>query len=418
MSAALRMRGLIRKEIKQVLRDPSAILIAFLLPIVLMLVNGFGISFDARHMRLAVVAESADEQVRELIEALGASPYLAPDLKLDMAAAQAGLARGELRVSLVGEDFGWRLRQRSAVPAPLSPDVNGTDLNSARLLEGYVSGAVETWIGGEVRERRLAPTGPAPTGLADCRDRPAAPLLVQSGLRSADAIIPGLHRHGDDHERTLLTALIVSRELERGTMESMLASPARMAELIASKLICYFVLGLGSMALATVIALVLFDLPLRGGMAALAPAAALFMGFALGLGLFISTLARNQFVALQAAFPSTMLPAMMPSGMLFDIASMPRWLQWITFAVPARYLVSILQTVFLAGDVWSVAPPNPGWAGGGGRPRDRRHADGHAAAAGLKGCDGMTCGCGGDTGANTGWQAAGFPLRVRLSFPV
>ncbi len=157
---------------------------------------------------------------------------------------------------------------------------------------------------------------------------------------------------------TLLTALIVAREWERGTMESMLASPARMAELILAKLGCYFVLGIGSMAVSVVMAITLFQLPFRGGLLALAPAAALFMVFALGLGLLISTIARNQFVAAQAAFLTTMLPAMMLSGMLFDIASMPRWLQIITYAVPARYLVSILQTVFLAGDVWSVILPN------------------------------------------------------------
>jgi ABC-2 type transport system permease protein len=99
-------------------------------------------------------------------------------------------------------------------------------------------------------------------------------------------------------------------------------------------------------------------MPFRGSVLALLPAGALFLVFALGLGLFISTLARNQFVASQVAFLTTLLPAMMLSGMLFDIASMPHWLQIITYAVPARYLVSILQTVFLAGDVWPLLLPN------------------------------------------------------------
>ena len=99
-------------------------------------------------------------------------------------------------------------------------------------------------------------------------------------------------------------------------------------------------------------------MPFRGSLVALVPTAALFMIFALGLGLFISTIARNQFVASQAAFLTTMMPAMMLSGMLYDIASMPRWLQILTYAVPARYLVSILQTLFLAGDIWPVLLPN------------------------------------------------------------
>ena len=350
MSTLLRMRGLVRKEIKQILRDPSAILIAFLLPVVLMLVNGFGISFDARHMRLAVVTAAPDEMVRGMTQALAASPYLDPIFQPDMPAAEAAMARGEVRGILAArEDFGWRLRQRGTEPATLALSINATDPNSARLLEGYVAGALAAWIAGEVRERRL-PTA----GGIELQQR----YWFNPELRSADAIVPGIVAMIMTMSGTLLTALIVAREWERGTMESMLASPARMGELILAKLGCYFLLGMGSMVLSLAMAVVLFDLPFRGSTLALAPSAALFMIFALGLGLFISTLARNQFVASQVAFLTTMLPAMMLSGMLFDIESMPHWLQWITYLVPARYLVSILQTLFLAGDIWAVLLPN------------------------------------------------------------
>jgi len=177
-------------------------------------------------------------------------------------------------------------------------------------------------------------------------------------LRSSDAIVPGIIAMVMTMTGTLLTALIVAREWERGTMESMLASPAGMAELTFAKLGCYFVLGMGSMALSVLMAVFLFGLPFRGSILALSAASALFLTFALGFGLFISTLARNQFVAAQVAFIATMLPAMMLSGMIFDIASMPHWLQIVTYVVPARYLVSILQTLFLAGDVWAVILPN------------------------------------------------------------
>jgi ABC-2 type transport system permease protein len=141
-------------------------------------------------------------------------------------------------------------------------------------------------------------------------------------------------------------------------MESMLASPARMGEIILARLICNFGLGIGSMVMSVVLARVLFHVPFRGGFVALAAAASLFLIFALGLGLFISTLARNQFIAGQLSFLTTMMPAMMLSGMLFDISAMPHWLRIVTYFVPARYLVSILQTLFLAGDVWPVILPN------------------------------------------------------------
>jgi len=131
-----------------------------------------------------------------------------------------------------------------------------------------------------------------------------------------------------------------------------------MAEIVLAKLGCYFVLGMLAMVAAVLMAIVIFQVPFRGSASALALASALFLVFALGLGLFISTITRNQFVAAQLAFLTTMMPSMMLSGMLFDIAAMPAWLRAVTYAVPARYLVAILQTLFLAGDVWAVILPN------------------------------------------------------------
>ncbi|WP_216849905.1 ABC transporter permease [Acidisoma sp. L85] len=349
MSVALRMRGLVGKEIKQISRDPSAILIAFLLPLVLLIVNGYGISFDANHMRIAVVIAAPEEEVRGMLQSLAASPFIDPQRMPNTHDAEAAMIRGDVRGMLVvRDDFSERLANPIRWPATAQLAVNATDPNTARILEGYVSGALTTWLVGQASERRLS--GPT----IDLASR----YWFNPELRSADAIVPGIIVMVMSMTGTLLTALIVAREWERGTMESMLASPAAMAELILAKLGCYFVLGMGSMLLSVLLAVGLFDLPFRGSFGAMGAASALFLVFALGLGLFISTLARNQFVAAQVAFLTTMLPAMMLSGMLFDIASMPRWLQIITYGVPARYLVSILQTVFLAGDIWAVILPN------------------------------------------------------------
>jgi ABC-2 type transport system permease protein len=350
MSVAMRMRGLVLKEVKQIVRDPSAILIAFLMPVVLLIVNGFGINFDANHMKVAVVIAAPEETVHGMMQALTASPYLDPIALPDAQAAETAVVRGDVRGMLVvRDDFSQRLARPGRWPAAAELAVNATDPNSARILEGYVSGALGTWLGGLSTERRLT----APGGI-DLQHR----YWFNPELRSADAVVPGIIAMVMTMTGTLLTALIVAREWERGTMESMLASPAGMAELIFAKLGCYFVLGMGSMAMAVLMAIGLFGLPFRGGVVALVAASALFLVFALGLGLFISTLARNQFVAAQVAFLATMLPAMMLSGMLFDIDSMPHWLQLVTYGVPARYLVSILQTLFLAGDVWPVVLPN------------------------------------------------------------
>ncbi len=348
--AAMRLRGLMRKEITQILRDPSAILIAFLMPIVLLVVNGFGLSLDASNMNLAVVIAAPEETARGLLQAMDASPYLSVQRAASMHAAEAALTRGEVRgILTLREDTVARLRRPALWPATAGLAVNATDPNTARLLEGYVSGAVSVWLSGQAHELRRLPTGGISLQIRD---------WFNPELHSAAFIVPGIIAMVMTMTGTLLTALIVAREWERGTMESMLASPARMTELIAAKLICYFALGMLSMVGAVLLGIGLFHVPFRGSLLMLGLASALFLVFALGLGLFISTLSRSQFVASQLAFLTTMMPAMMLSGMLFDIAAMPRWLQLVTYAVPARYLVSILQTLFLAGDVWPVLLTN------------------------------------------------------------
>ncbi len=349
MSALQRSRGLMLKEVRQITRDPSSLLIAFLLPIILLVVNGFGVSLDARGMRLAVVVEAAESNTREVLQALGRSPYLDVKRVDSVQDGTRALNAGEVRGILVmRQDFTERLKRMQRWPARAQLLVNATDPNTARILEGYVGGALEVWLLGMAKEQG--------------HDQSAISLehryWFNPELRSADFIIPGMIAFVMSMTGTLLTALVVAREWERGTMESLLASPARMLELIATKLACYFVLGMLAMLLSVGMAIFVFGVPFRGSVPALVVASALFLVFALALGLFISTLAKNQFVAAQTAFLVTMMPALLLSGMLFDIASMPVWLQMITYAVPARYLVSILQTLFLAGTVWPLILPN------------------------------------------------------------
>ncbi len=156
----------------------------------------------------------------------------------------------------------------------------------------------------------------------------------------------------------LLTALVIAREWERGTMEALMVTRVRMSEILLAKLVPYFLLGMGGMAASVALAVFLFDVPLRGSTLILTTTSALFMLAALGMGLLISGVARNQFVAGQIAIITTFLPAFILSGFVFDIDSMPRAVQLITHIVAARYFVAILQSVFLAGDIWSVILPN------------------------------------------------------------
>ncbi|MCG8459078.1 MAG: ABC transporter permease, partial [Holophagales bacterium] len=149
-----------------------------------------------------------------------------------------------------------------------------------------------------------------------------------------------------------------AREWERGTMEAIFSTPSGIVEILVGKMLPYFALGLLATLGCTALANLVFDVPLRGSLGALLLLSAAFLVPALGQGLLISAAARNQFVASQLALLSGFLPAFLLSGFLFNIESMPGWIQLITTVIPARYFVSSLQTVFLAGDVWAIFVPD------------------------------------------------------------
>jgi ABC-2 type transport system permease protein len=178
------------------------------------------------------------------------------------------------------------------------------------------------------------------------------------GLRSRDYLVPGLVAVIMTLIGALLTALVVAREWERGTMEALMVTPVAIREILLGKLIPYFVLGMGGLLFSVAMAVWVFEVPLRGSLWLLLAASALFLLAALGMGLLISTLAKDQFVAGLVAMLATFLPAFILSGFIFDIGSMPAPIQWLTHIIAARYYVAILQTVFLAGNVWSVVLGN------------------------------------------------------------
>jgi ABC-2 type transport system permease protein len=156
----------------------------------------------------------------------------------------------------------------------------------------------------------------------------------------------------------MLTSLVLAREWERGTLEALFVTPVRAGEILLGKTIPYFVLGMIGLALCLLGAKFLFHVPLRGSVAVLVVVSMLYLLVALGIGLLISSATKSQFVASQLTMLVTFLPAFMLSGFLFDLRSMPAAVRLLTYALPARYYVALLQTLFLAGDVWSVILPN------------------------------------------------------------
>lgn len=344
----MRLRGLIRKEFLQIFRDPSSIAIAFLMPVVLLLLFGYGVSLDSESIPVALVVEQPSADTASFTAAFHKSRYFVPTSYATIQAAENDMMAGKVNaIVALRQDFAQRLRGPGSAPIQLI--VNGVDANTARIISGYVEGVWGTWL-----EHVALARGQSLATPVQIEQR----VWFNSELRSRNFLVPGLVAIIMTLIGALLTAMVMAREWERGTMEALMVTPVTMSEVILGKLIPYFILGMGGLALSVGMALWLFDVPLRGSPWLLFGASALFLLTALGMGLFISTIAKSQFVAGQIAIITTFLPAFLLSGFIFDIGSMPSVVQIITHIVAARYYVAILQTVFLAGNVWSVILPN------------------------------------------------------------
>ncbi len=349
MNPALRrVSALIRKEFLQIGRDPSALAIAFVMPMILLLLFGYGVSLDARNVRLAIVAERPDALTADFAAEFEHSVYFRARRYLDIQQAQRAMATDTVDgIVWLRADFTRRFD--AGAGAPIGVIINGVDANTARIIEGYVQ---QVWGGWLAARARRAGRGPQLPVAVD------AEVRFNRSVSSRNFLIPGLIAMIMTLTGALLTALVIAREWERGTMEALMVTRVRMREILVAKLVPYFVLGMGGMALSVALAVYLFGVPLRGGLAVLAGTSALFMLAALGMGLLISGVARNQFVAGQIAIIATFLPAFLLSGFVFDIDSMPAVVRLITHVVAARYFVAILQSLFLAGDIWTVILPN------------------------------------------------------------
>ncbi|WP_165227469.1 ABC transporter permease [Aquisphaera insulae] len=345
----LRVRALVRKECLQILRDPSAFLIAGVLPLLLLFIFGTGVSLDLRNVRLAVVVEQMSPETSSLLDAYRNSPYFRVRVARHRAEVDADLVAGRLAgIVVLREDFSERLGRGDQ--APIQVIVDGSDPNTAALVQGYVQGVWQGWIAQEATSR---------AGLVD---RPSARPLVSAeprywfnaNLDSRSSLLPGGIAINLTLIGTLLTALVVAREWERGTMESLLATPATRGEMLIGKIVPYLGLGLVAMAVSAGAAVWIFGVPFRGSILALVATSLAYLATMLTLGLLISTRTRNQFVACQAALIVGFLPAFELSGFVFEIDAMPAPIRALTRILPPRYFVSALQTIFLAGDVRSI----------------------------------------------------------------
>ncbi|HYB63829.1 MAG TPA: ABC transporter permease [Steroidobacteraceae bacterium] len=340
-----RLRALCRKESLQIVRDPSSILIAFVLPIILLMIFGYGINLDASRIRVGALSEDRGPDAARFIAALSASPVLETHLARVRGDLDHALAAGEVRGYVVLQpDFSARLARLDAT-APVQVITDGSEPNTASFVSAYIQGVWSTWLAERAADRGRSFAPPIEV---------TARSWFNPAALSRNFIVPGSIALIMTIIGALLTSLVIAREWERGTMEALLSTAVTRTELLLSKVLPYYVLGMVSMLLCLVVAVWLFGVPFRGSLLLLLLYTTLFLGSALGLGLLLSTVLRNQFNAAQAALNAAFLPATMLSGFVFEIASMPAPVRAVTYLIPARYFISALQTLFQAGFVGRI----------------------------------------------------------------
>ena len=342
-----RIRALVIKESLQVVRDPSSLVVGFVLPALLLLLFGFGISFDATRVKVGLVIEEPTPETTWFKASLSNTPFFEVHQVADRRQLIDDLSAGRLNgIIVLSGDFSERMARGDTAGVQVITD--GSDPNTAGLVSGYVQGAWASW-----QQQRALSGGVEVPGLITVEPR----FWFNPELESRRFLVPGSIALIQMMIGSLLTALVDSREWERGTIEALLATPIGIVEFIIGKLVPNFLLGMCAMAVCLLAALFVFDIPLRGSLLTLVAFTAVFLIVALSIGLLISTVARTQFLASQMALLVAFMPGLYFSGFLFEIASMPAPLRAFSAIVPARYYVQGLQTIFLAGDLAAILLP-------------------------------------------------------------
>jgi ABC-2 type transport system permease protein len=334
-----RLLAMARKEALQLRRDTRSLILAFLVPVFMVLFFGYAITWDVEDLRLGVWDQDGTRASRELVQVFQASGYFRMVAHpRSYGEVEEDLSLGRVRAVLViPPGYARDLEARRDVPVQLLMD--GSDANTATIAQNYAGAIVarhSTRILLEGREI-LSPA------VAETR------IWYNETLESRNMIVPGLVAVIMSIIAAMLTSLTIAREWERGTMEQLAATPVKEVEIVLGKLLPYLVIGFFDVIVVVAVGILVFDVPFRGNPLLLAGLSILFLVGALGVGIFISTVAGSQIFAMQAAMVATYLPALLLSGFLFDIAAMPWVLQGITFLIPARYFVVVTRGVILKG---------------------------------------------------------------------
>jgi len=338
-----RLKAVAKKEFLHVLRDPRSMMMGVGIPLLLLFLFGYALTLDVDRVPLVVWDQSQSVESRELVSRFGGSRYFALASQVDTyrAIEQAIDQRDALIALVIPSDFARRLSLGDA--ATVQAIVDGSDPNTATIALGYAEATAATFSR-DVGLKRILRSGSSlrvPT--LELRPR----VWFNSDMESRNFIFPGLIAVVMMIMAAILTSLSMAREWETGTMEQLMATPLSGPELIIGKLAPYFCIGVLDLILSVLIGEFVFRVPLRGSLWLLTPLALLFLFGALSVGMLISIIARNQFLASQLAIVVTVLPAFLLSGFVFPIENMPFPIQAVTRLMTARYFVLILRGIYL-----------------------------------------------------------------------
>lgn len=343
-----RLVSLTRKEFRQLLRDRSNLAIGILLPMVLILIFGYGMSLDVKNAPVAVVLEDSSPMAHEAIAGLQLSPTIAPVLLGSMHDAEALMRERKVDgIVRVPADFS---RALAAGNARVQLIVHGADAGRATIIQAYVSGALAQAALRQADRGGGAGAAAPSAGRVTVEQR----MWFNAANTSTWYLVPGLIVLIMTLIGAFLTALVMAREWERGTLEALFVTPVRPVEILLAKIIPYFAVGMLGLALCLLAARFLFAVPMVGSLFAVVLSSMLYLIVAVSLGLVISSVTRNQFLASQVALIATFMPSMMLSGFLFDLRNVPTAVRVIGHLLPATYFMDLIKTLFLAGDVWPL----------------------------------------------------------------
>jgi ABC-2 type transport system permease protein len=350
-----RLFALTRKETRQLLRDPSSLAIGVLLPIILILIFGYGLSLDVKNAPLAVVMEDSSPTALDAVAGLQLTPYISPVMLGSMHEAEQLMRERKVDgIVHVPADFSRRL---AAGDARIQVLVHGADAGRASIVLRYASGAL-----GQAGLRQADRGGTAGSASGSMSGVGSVTIDERMWFNSANTstwyLVPGLIVLIMTLVGAFLTALVMAREWERGTLEALFVTPVRPVEILLAKIIPYFGVGMVGLALCLVAARFLFAVPMVGSLAILVFSAMLYLVVAVGIGLVISSVTRNQFLASQVALITSFLPSLMLSGFLFDLRNVPTAVRIVGQALPATYFMELIRTLFLAGNIWPLVFKN------------------------------------------------------------